>query len=68
MGHEGSMRFHGLILSIIIISSITIIVVADFLLTTSLTLGHGLLDHSWLPALAPAPAAWLPPNLGVAVR
>lgn len=62
------LRFHGLTLSIIIISSITIIVVADFLLVISLTLGHGLPDHSWFPALTPpASAAGPQPDLGVAV-
>lgn len=61
------LRFHGLIQSIIIISSITIIVV-DFLLATSLTLGHGFPDHIQLPVLAlPAPAAGSQPNLQLAV-
>lgn len=60
------LRFHGLILSIIIISSITIIVV-DFLLATSLTLGHEFPDHIQLPVLAlAAPAAGSQPNLQVA--
>lgn len=57
MGHADSMRFHGMTLSIIIISNITIIVVADFLLAASLTVRHGLPGHRRLPAPAPPPAA-----------
>ena len=51
MGHADPMRFHGMILSIIIISTITIIVIADFLLAASLTVGHGLPGHCCLRLL-----------------
>lgn len=60
MRHADSMRFHGVTLSIIIISNITIIVVADFLLAASLTVRHGLPGHRRrrrLRARTPAAAA-----------
>lgn len=41
MSHADSMRFHGMTLSIIIISNITVVVVAHFLLAASLTVRHG---------------------------
>lgn len=44
-------------LSIIIISNITIVVVADFLLAASLTVRHGLPGHRRLRAPAPPAAA-----------
>lgn len=69
MGHEDSMRFHTLTLSIIIISNVTILVV-DFLLATFLIGGHVLPGHSWLPALAPPLplVLWPQPNSGLAVQ
>lgn len=59
MGHADPMRFHRMTLSIIIISNITIVVVADFLLAASLTVRHGLPGHRRLrtPAPPPPPAA-----------
>ena len=51
MGHADPMRFHGMTLSVIIISNITIVVVADFLLAASLTVRHGLPDHRHLRLL-----------------
>jgi len=56
MGHADPMRFHGMTLSIIIISNITIVIVADFLLAASLTVRHGLSGHRRLRAPAPPPA------------
>lgn len=56
MGHADSMRLHGMTLSIIIISNITVVVVADFFFAASLTVRHGLPGHRRLRAPPPAAA------------
>ena len=63
MGHADPMSFHGMTLSVIIISNITIVVVADFLLAASLTVRHGLPGHRCLRLLLLLLLLLLPPRL-----
>lgn len=57
MGHADSVRFRRMTMSIIIISNITTVAAADFLVAASLTVCHGLPGHCNLQATAPPPTA-----------